>query len=199
MENVFSLQTELVWEALYTNAEFAKMPPYAQGEIAATIERSCFNRALRVCDEQGVPAIWDNDDFQRIYNIILYNMRVHLDVNSTSHSPSFIGQVINSAKIYVYVGPTYAPELTKDLDMMDLENIAEVDDISKCPEKNKRYVDDIEARSNIKIQRKYSEIYFCKRCRSKKCVTELLQLRSLDEGMSERIECDACGFSWIIM
>lgn len=65
------------------------------------------------------------------------------------------------------------------------------------PTINKSYIDEIELKSNQKIEKTISRLYTCRKCKQNKTKYTRMQTRSSDEGYTMFINCIECGHKWM--
>lgn len=53
-----------------------------------------------------------------------------------------------------------------------------------------------ELRENFKNRLTTTDLYCCRRCKQRRCVTMMIQKRSADEPMSTHVMCVECGNEW---
>ena len=54
----------------------------------------------------------------------------------------------------------------------------------------------LEEHESMPVMPATTDLFTCPRCREKKCVYEMVQTRSGDEGMTASVECIPCGFKF---
>ncbi len=157
--------------------EFTAMSYMKKIDMVARIEKSCLRESLRKAKEYGVRSVWTNTKFTSIYHAICYNIVSNIDFDSAVGSTSLMKKI-------------FAGEI-------DIDRIAGLPSRELCQEKYEELLKRIELRSSVKIQHKFTTMYYCRKCRESKCKTENIQTRSGDEGLSVLITCLNCNNSWI--
>jgi len=156
-----------------SNSERFKNLPYSnQIDIVMRIENSCSNEAIRKAREYDQRCTWDNDQFISIYHSICYNILSVLDQENNT----LIKKILNNE--------------------IDLNIIATLPCKDLSPEKYDDITKEINKRVNTEVTSKYTEMYFCKKCKRNQTTVERVQNRSGDEGSSFHILCLFCGTKW---
>jgi DNA-directed RNA polymerase subunit M/transcription elongation factor TFIIS len=159
-------------DILNKNVEFRKLKYHDQIDMLAKIEISCEDEAIRKTREQNLRCEWSNPRFNDIYHIVCYNVISLL----SDDDDSIIFKLINKE---IDVG-TIARLTYKDLSCSKVSTI----------------MNKINKRANIEQTIKYTEMYFCQKCKNNKTTVERVQNRSGDEGSSFFITCLFCGAKW---
>ena len=76
-------------------------------------------------------------------------------------------------------------ELLSRLELYELLPDYYIDIINKINKMNEKY-------NHIE----YSDVYICKRCHQKKCISKVVSTRSLDENLTTIISCCNCGYTF---
>jgi DNA-directed RNA polymerase subunit M/transcription elongation factor TFIIS len=79
---------------------------------------------------------------------------------------------------------------------IDLNTIANMSCKELSPEKYDDLSKQIDRRVNTSLGVKYTELYFCYKCKRNKTTAERVQNRSNDESSSFYITCLFCGTKW---
>jgi len=151
---------------------FKNLPYNNQIDIVMRIENSCSNEAIRKAREYDQRCTWDNDQFISIYHSICYNILSVLDQENNT----LIEKILNNK--------------------IDLNIIATMPCKDLSPEKYDDITKEINRRVNTEVTRKYTEMYYCKKCKRNQTTYERVQNRSGDEGSSFHILCLFCGTNW---
>jgi DNA-directed RNA polymerase subunit M/transcription elongation factor TFIIS len=140
------------------------------------IENSCLNEAIRKAHEYDIRCTWDDFQFEQIYHSICYNILSTIDTTLETSSTELVEKIFT--------------------DRIDLSTIAKLSCKELCPEKYEEVTKKIEERSNMEQNIKYTELYFCRKCKRNKATAERVQNRSNDEGSSFHITCLFCHNKW---
>lgn len=147
------------------------------------IERSCFNAAVNRAITQGINRTFVTNAFREIYSEYCSKITTHLDpanpININTSNPTYFADLVASGDI-------------------DLNNIASLDPSTMQPESNAKTRNYIEARRNVKREKKISHSYVCKKCHGNITTYFDVQERSSDEPETKYITCqnEKCGFQW---
>jgi transcription elongation factor S-II len=135
------------------------------------IEKSVFNYALKEATLQKIVKKWENPFFVQLYLNRLRSVYLNLD--------AFIKMLIAGEIQAKDVGFMTHQEIQPDKWMMLIEN--------KIIRNASKYNNNIEASTDM---------FTCKKCKSKKCTYYELQTRSADEPATIFITCLDCGKHW---
>lgn len=149
------------------------------------IERSCFNAAVARAIEQGISRTFTTVPFLMIYSEYCSKITTHLDpkssINSFASHPTYFADLVASSSI-------------------DLNNIASLDTSEMQPETNAKTRNYIEARRNVKHEKKISKSYVCPKCKGNSTTFVSYQKRSSDEPETKSMTCmnEKCEHKWEI-
>lgn len=169
--NTRRIEAKIISNILNKNEEFRKLKYRDQMNLLAKIEISCEDEAIRKTREQNLRCEWSNPHFNHIYHTVGYNV-----MSLLSDDDSIIVKLIN-----------------KELDASIIARLTYKD--LACS-KVSAIMDKINKRANIEQTVKYTEMYFCTKCKRNKTTFERVQNRSGDEGSSFHITCLFCGTQW---
>lgn len=170
--NTRRLKAILLSSVLNNYSEFATLHYSEQIEIIKTLENSCSNETIRKSRDYNLRCVWDNNQFVDIYHSICYNIISILDTQNNSLFQKIISKSIN------------------------LNTIANLSSKELLPEKYDDLSRQINKRVNVSQSQKYTELYYCYKCKRNKTTAERVQNRSGDEGSSFYITCLFCGTHW---
>lgn len=136
--------------------------------IIRRMERSCFEVAVRSCQNDGYERAWD--------------------------IPVFVDRY--SAECYKVI--TNIPALYKGLmsGVIDPRNVAYMSSYEMNPEASKKERNDIAIRKSVVGATKVSRSYRCKKCGGNETKLMEYSARGIDEAMTISVECVNCGHSW---
>lgn len=170
--NIRRLKAILLSSVLNNYKEFSDLPYSSQIDIIKTLENSCSNESIRKSRDYNLRCVWDNNQFVDIYHSICYNIISVLDNKKNSLFEKIMNKSIN------------------------LNTIANMSCKELLPEKYDDLSHQINKRVNTTQSQKYTELYFCYKCKRNKTTAERVQNRSGDEGSSFYITCLFCGTHW---
>lgn len=161
---------------LMKNRKFRELPTCIYGtdtrlSIVVQLELSIYNTSIVQCESTGVLASWSMQELKDIYNCVSY--KIASNISSTVKNDKLIDQILD--------GKT---------------DIAHYTSVELFPEKYSDLKQRIELSKNIKINKKTTTLYRCKRCHSRQCTLQNVINRSIDEGVSLTATCVVCGFAW---
>ncbi len=140
------------------------------------IENSCLNETIRKAKEYDIRCTWGEYQFEQIYHSTCYTILSAIDITSGTGSPMLVEKIF-----------------TKKI---DLNTIASLSCKELCPEKYEIMAKKIEERANMKEVVKFTELYFCRKCKRNKCKAESVQNRCGDESNTYYITCLFCHNKW---
>jgi DNA-directed RNA polymerase subunit M/transcription elongation factor TFIIS len=168
------LKAIMLTEKLMLYQEFVQLEYSNQIEMIKRIENSCSNETIRKARDCNIRCVWENEQFQNIYHNTVYTIISALDDNDISNT--LIKNILN-----------------KDIDINSIANLSSKD---LSPQKYENIMFEINKRNNVTQTQKYTEMYFCKKCKHNQSTVERVQNRSGDEGSSFFITCTFCGAKW---
>lgn len=143
-----------------------------QTDMLKHIENSCANECIRKSRGYNIRCAWENNQFVDIYHSVCYNL---ISVLSQENN-TLIDKI-----------------LTQEI---DLDTIATLSCKELSPEKYEDITKEINKRVNTSQSVKYTEMYYCKKCKRNQTTAERVQNRSGDEASSFFITCLFCGMKW---
>jgi DNA-directed RNA polymerase subunit M/transcription elongation factor TFIIS len=170
--NIRRLKLIVLSHVLSLNNDFEILPYDHKLLIVTRIENSCANETIRKAREYNLRCVWDNEQFVNIYHTICYNITSILERKNNT----LIKKILDKS--------------------MDLNIIANMSCKELSPENYTDITKEINKRVNIEQTVKYTEMYFCKKCKRNQTTVERVQNRSLDESSSFHITCLFCGTKW---
>lgn len=138
------------------------------------LERSVYNYAIQEATSKNIIKKWENRYFLRIYVDRLRSIYTNLS-NHAEFRKKILNGEITFEQLSKITHQEMCPDMWNDLIQMKIKR-----DESK-------YKNRIEANTDV---------YVCKKCRSRKCVYCAVQTRSADEQMSIFVSCLDCGANW---
>jgi len=156
-------------ELLDQNENFNHLSNSYKLFIISDIEKGCLRESIRKSKNYEIFCNWNNIQFENIYHSVCFNITTCLDTNIENYSSELVNNITQNNLI--------------------LDKIAELPMKSLCPHKYEPIIKKIEQRSNIKENVKYTELYFCKKCKRNKTTAERIQNRCNDEGSTYYITC----------
>lgn len=143
-----------------------------QIDMLIHIENSCANETIRKARGYNLRCVWENPMFMNIYYTICYSITSILEQEKNT----LVDKILNNE--------------------INLNHIANMSCKELSPETHDAIIFKINKRVNIEKNIKYTELYFCKKCKHNKTTVERVQSRSNDEGSSFFITCLFCGTKW---
>ena len=141
--------------------------------VSANIEKGILNFSIDLASKKNIIKKWENDIFVQIYIDRLRSIYINLK------NPQLITKIINGEiqpdNLAFMTHQQFDPEK-----WFELLQQKEKKDASKL-------VDNIEASTDA---------YVCRRCKSRKCTYNAIQIRSSDEPMTIFVNCLNCGKNW---
>ena len=180
--------------------------------IVAKIEKGILNSSIDEASRKNIACYWETGPFLEIYNATSYRIKVNLDVDSYVNKDKdsmarfyLIKKIYNYAKI-MYIRHLFSKNINENIlnniikyiSNLDPETIGAIDSINLNPIINQDYLDELELRTKQGIQIKYTTMYKCGNCGTKKAKQREIQTRSGDEGTTLFITCIECGHEWRI-
>jgi transcription elongation factor S-II len=142
-------------------------------KISGNIEKGIFNYAIDEASNKNVIKKWDNEVF-----VLLYVNRLRSIYNNLKN------EELNSQ---ILSGKIKAEELaTMTHQQLNPENWVKL-----LESKYKRDA----SKFNVNVEAS-TDVYICRRCKSRKCTYEAVQIRSSDEPMTIFVNCLSCGKNW---
>jgi transcription elongation factor S-II len=137
------------------------------------LEKGIFNYALKEAGQRKIIKKWENPHFTQIYVDRLRSIYINLK------SPDLLEQIKNNE--------------------IQTKNVAFMTHQELNPEHWKEYIDRKIKRDSSKYTTNIeasTDMFTCKKCKSKKCTYYELQTRSADEPTTVFITCLDCGKHW---
>jgi len=145
-----------------------------EADLATSVERELFNRALEIAEDKKVPLYWESPDFRMVYKEKLRSILFNL---TNPKNPGLVESVRR--------GDT-TPERLVRMTPQELD-----------PALWKPYYDKIAAKELLNSKEEVPEgILQCGRCKSRRVVWYQMQTRSADEPMTVFATCSECGKRW---
>lgn len=166
------LKSIIISDALGKCDEFKALPYSKQVDILIHIENSCTNETIRKARGYNLRCDFSQPQFEYIYHTICYSIICALDQDDNI----LIKKIINNE--------------------VDLNTIAGLSVKDLTPEKYEDITSQVSKRVNTEQSIKFTEMYFCKKCKRNQTTAERIQSRANDEGSSWHITCLFCGTKW---
>lgn len=152
---------------------FKYLPYDKKNIIIYYIENSCVNETLRKARNNNQRCVWDNNQFVNIYHDVCYKTISII----ASGDENLIKKI---AEVDV--------EFLKQFGMLSCKEL--------LPEQYSLITHIINKRVNTERTVKYTEMFFCKKCKRNQTTIERVQNRSNDESSSFFVTCLFCGTKW---
>jgi transcription elongation factor S-II len=141
-------------------------------KIATNIEKAIFNYAIKEATQKKIIKKWENQSFKQLYTDRLRSIMINMN-DST----------IEKLQTHELNPQTFAFMTHQEMNPERWKNLIE--------DKIKR--DASKFNTNIEAS---TDMFTCKKCKSKKCTYYELQTRSADEPATIFITCLDCGKHW---
>lgn len=147
-------------------------------DLANRIEQACYNQVVGYCKTTDISyqVKWTYLPFIERYKDRVSIILNHLNPNT----------ITNKTYDNVVVKKLVAGELSP-------EDIGSKEDTELCQEAIVSQINEINTRTNQKIQAKYSTMYKCPLCHARRCTYQEKQIRSSDESADIFCQCLVCG------
>lgn len=143
------------------------------------LEKGIYNHSLEEADRRRVKKVWDNPDFQAIYDITSKRTITNLDPRS----------YISNSRLYARLEEgEFKPH---DIPFMAYSEL--------FPEKWGTMIEMAIKRETKMLEVDKSmatDMFRCTRCGKRQCTYYEMQTRSADEPMTQFIRCMNCGKQW---
>ena len=141
--------------------------------LCVNVERGVFNYSLKEASIKKIIKKWENPRFAQIYLDRLRSIYINLK------SPSFLTRIKNGE-----VTPQNIASMThQEMNPSQWSSLIE----QKVVRDANKYTNNIQASTDM---------FTCKKCKSKRCTYYELQTRSADEPATIFITCLDCGKNW---
>jgi transcription elongation factor S-II len=147
---------------------------YDLGDHSINVEKSIYNFTIRECQFRQLVKKWTNPQFCEIYLCRMRSLLTNFQKN-----PDFLEQVKTKQ---------ITPEM---LSVMTHQEISPEHWRERIDRKIK--IDQSHFQTNIEAS---TDMFTCKKCKSKRCTFYEMQTRSADEPATIFITCLDCGKSW---
>lgn len=174
-ENVVKIIKNIILENIKKDKVFNNIKTEKQlNDIFINVEKSIYNYSITEATSKKTVKKWDNPFFVQIYEDRLRSIYRNLNNN-----PQFIIQILNEEikgnKLSNITHIEMAPEQWKDL--IDLKIKKDMNKFNTNEQSS-------------------TDMFQCRKCKSRRCQYYELQVRSADEGTSVFISCLDCGKHW---
>ncbi len=174
--NYRRLKLLLLSDALGYSELYNRLPYDIKMNYIMIIENSCLNETIRKAREYDIRCVWEEKQFVNIYHSTCYSVINVLNIALDTGSAVLVDKIFNNE--------------------IDSSILASLSIEELCPEKYEDMKKKIEQRSNMEENVKYTELYFCRKCKHNKATAQRVQNRSNDEGSSFHITCLFCHNKW---
>jgi DNA-directed RNA polymerase subunit M/transcription elongation factor TFIIS len=154
--------------------------------LSTNLEKGIYNHAIQEATKRSIIRKWENPNFVTLYVDKLRSIYVNLgagtgcDTGGNGNGTSPLAQRIVEGEI-----------LPQQVAFMNHQQYA--------PERWQRMMEEKARREaskyNTEIQAS-TDVYQCKRCKSRKCIYSEQQVRSADEATTIFVTCLDCGKQW---
>lgn len=168
--------TNLIKQAMLSDASLSMKPKEEFDAIARRLERGCYNKTVAEFTTLHGDLSWENQQFLQYYSSVAAKLAINLDAESSLQSDYLI---------------EYIKEAT------DLTTVADMSSVEINPMASKEERDMIDIRLQQKVEEKYTTRYRCGKCRKQKCSYREVQIAAADESCSYSLTCLECGHAWV--
>jgi transcription elongation factor S-II len=141
--------------------------------VSGNIEKGVFNYAIEESTRKTVIKKWDNEIF-----VLLYLNRLRSIYTNLKND--YLANEIKSGNLKAI-----------DLVSMSHQELEPMKWTALLDMKSKRDA----SKFNVNVEAS-TDVYICRRCKSRKCTYEAVQIRSSDEPMTIFVNCLSCGKNW---
>jgi len=145
-------------------------------KMSANIEIGIYNFAVKEATSKKVVKKWSEPAF-----VTLYQNRLRSLCHNLSHDESFLEQVVNEEISHLQLASMNHLEMSPSRWTVLLEKKMKID--------TNKYNSDEQASTDM---------FQCRKCRSRRCQYYELQTRSADESCTVYVNCLDCGKRWRI-
>lgn len=162
--------------------EFAQLADADKRAIAVAIETSCYEMAREKTAAKNLPLKKGGEDYQlHEYECAIRRISTHINPNSEIGTPLVVQAILDN----------YAQG--------DIDAIKAIQHLPSCelyPQASQNEREELNKRLEIKVERRVSVWYRCRRCKQKTCTFKPRQDRCGDEAQSIIYECidESCGY-----
>jgi DNA-directed RNA polymerase subunit M/transcription elongation factor TFIIS len=142
--------------------------------IVTNMERGIFNYSLKEAEKRNLIKKWENPSFVHLYVDRLRSLYMNLKANRELCKQIIQNEILPQQLAFM-THQQYNPDKWKELIEQKLKREAS------------KFTTNIQASTDV---------YECKRCKSRKCVYYEQQVRSADESMTIFVTCLDCGKQW---
>jgi transcription elongation factor S-II len=141
--------------------------------IAGNLEKGVYNYAIKEATHQKIVKKWENPQFTQIYIDRLRS--IYFNLKTPELLESIRSKDIPAQQIAFMTHQEFNPERWKDLIDKKMKRDASL------------YADNMQASTDM---------FTCRKCKSKRCTYYELQTRSADEPATIFVTCLDCGKNW---
>jgi DNA-directed RNA polymerase subunit M/transcription elongation factor TFIIS len=146
--------------------------------LICEIEKQCYLEANCKSDQYNIRCDWSVLQFENMYHSVCANILALIHPNQPTYSRHVVDMILE----------------TKDVGEIVRKPVKEL-----CPEKFEPIINMIDKRSSVEVTVKYTEMYFCRKCKHNKATAQRVQSRCLDEGNNFYVTCLNCDNRWFTM
>lgn len=143
------------------------------------LERGIFNHTLEEAKRRGIRRVWENPEFQTLYEIASRRTITNIDSASYVENARLVTRLREGEfKPHDIADMTYSelfPELWGNMIEMAIKKEAKMLEVDKSAA---------------------TDMFRCSKCGKRECTYYEMQTRSADEPMTQFIRCLNCGKQW---
>ena len=141
--------------------------------LSKNIEIGIFNYTIHIATEKNIIKKWENKIFVQLYVDRLRSIYINLENEKTVEN--ILTGILPVKKIAFMTHQEFYPE--KWIKLLE----------------QKMKIDASKLQDNIQAS---TDVYLCKKCKTRKCTYTAVQIRSSDEPMTIFVNCLTCGKNW---
>lgn len=165
---------ESMFRDVSLSEETSSSEPMDVEKLVTNMEKGVFNYCIEEAGKRNIIKKWENPSFVSLYVDRLRSMYMNLKSNINLMESILSGE-LKSQELAFMTHQQFCPEKWKVLIEQKIKR-----DASK-------FMTNIQASTDV---------YQCRRCKSRKCVYYEQQVRSADESMTIFVTCLDCGKQW---
>ena len=191
---------------------FETLPSRWQTELVMMLERGCNNATFDKALERNIPKIWDEPKYVEQYSNIGYHLKINLDPTSSVNiekpeiEGTFLANMIYNHMLFMISTDgcddkqVAAMRLVFDMYIPSFDplEVAFMSGRELNPYLSQDNWLEIQEREKQKIDQKFTKMYPCGQCGTRRATFKKIQTCALDEDNTLFIECDECGHCWRI-
>lgn len=186
---------------------FKSLPSALQTELVILLERGCNNETFDKALQRNIPKIWDEPRYVEQYSNIGYHLKVNLDpesdvnANKSEEAKTYVASMVVNymiRKMLINQHEVLWKLIFEYIPYFDPKEVASMSGREINPHLSQANWLKIKEREKQSINTKFTKMYPCSQCGTRRATFKKIQSRALDEDNTLFIECDECGHNWRI-